>query len=946
MSIQFLDDIIKNENITQIHISRALNNHKKTIFSFIEYEEYNNTNENTIFWGVYDRKDLNNILNHNSKCWILWFKDDCNPNYESRRSNVYKILEKNNIVHLCLLNNTKKFLNHYDINPVMIRYDKLIGTYKPRKIIKRDSTPYSRKLYGFDINNYDIINNVEKIPDCDILNSYKIDVSTLFIDTNTKLDICYDNISKMLNILKNYKNILLLCSDHPGYGGAATNCNQLQLFLNKHNHNTFSIYYNFNNDKNKTYSSNDYYRIVDQDKLMDAINNCKFTPDLIILRNTVPIDINIIKNISPVYYIVAGIYKNKLDTYFHNITHHNKYINETVLNQIKGADKSFISDLKSQQILKNRYNLKTHLFYSNLVSYYNTYPVKKLNSNNKYTYGIIVSDCNRKIKNVDNMVNQLIQYNIEPRTVIIVGNGSEKYKEYGFNCFNLMTHDDILKLYDDIMYIYQDSYYESCSNVFIECLFKGCSMTKSIVKNTINSDHYTFTHIKSNILNANELHVKIFSSNEILCISNNITELDYVKKLRIECEKLNIKIKILFLNNKTQFIHDYGINVKIIDIYRKQDIQKYVSHILNNNNYLDTVIYEQTEKTKYITDIIDLFRNKINNPIKTILNKMTQKLRIFFNFAFTDKAYGGGNQWVSATINFLNKFDHIEITCKLEKNPIDIYVIIDPRKDRHFKKYSFDQIYNHREKYKKGKILYRVNDCDITRTQKRLECMIVKYIDKFDHMVYNSQFIKEYYVNKYNFILKKPTSVIYNTVNRNIYYPKKRNNVSKKIRLITHHWSDNINKGYDMYYKLAEWCKNRDDYEFIFVGRKFNDKYDTRNIQIKGPYSGKQMADELRAADIYVTASIYDAGPMHVVEGLACGLPMLYINHIGGTINICQLNDNKIGEQFSDFQNMLTKLDKIKNNYEYYYNNIIQNMELYNSDKCFIDYYKLFLCIK
>ena len=71
-------------------------------------------------------------------------------------------------------------------------------------------------------------------------------------------------------------------------------------------------------------------------------------------------------------------------------------------------------------------------------------------------------------------------------------------------------------------------------------------------------------------------------------------------------------------------------------------------------------------------------------------------------------------------------------------------------------------------------------------------------------------------------------------------------------------------------------CQNSNDFEFQFAGRKFNEQYKDPP-SIIGPFKGEKLANTLREYDVYISASIYDSCPMHVLEGLSCVLPILYI---------------------------------------------------------------------
>jgi hypothetical protein len=115
---------------------------------------------------------------------------------------------------------------------------------------------------------------------------------------------------------------------------------------------------------------------------------------------------------------------------------------------------------------------------------------------------------------------------------------------------------------------------------------------------------------------------------------------------------------------------------------------------------------------------------------------------------------------------------------------------------------------------------------------------------------------------------------------------------------------------------------------------------------VLGPYKGKELGDMLRECDIYISASKYDSCPMHILEGISCGLPILYLDHSGGVKDICEMADDKIGEEFNNIEECIKKIDVIRSNYEMYYKNIVKNIDLYNSNKCYADYTKLFLSLK
>lgn len=351
------------------------------------------------------------------------------------------------------------------------------------------SNIYYNNINQFKINNYfrnkKNSNNLINKKSIDMYNythnNMHNDIIDMYNDiiNNDKLEIINNNITDFSKKILIYKNILFLCADYPGYGGAATNCYNLSKHFND-NHNVYSIYWNYPNDVNKKYDDNDEYKIIEQSQLHYNLNNLKFKPDIILLKSVSPVDLKLIFK-CPLFFIIPGIFKNTLNTYYFNLNDKNlidKYINNNVLNQIKKSDYSFSNSSHTMNILKNIYNLNTDLFYSSFIQYYKRDIVIDDNfKNRKYEYGLIMSNFDRTIKNV----NESIKFLKDKKNVILIGKNSSKYKHLGFECIDLVDNNKMSNYYKQIKYLQQDSYYESCSNVKIESLFNGCKIKKRIV---------------------------------------------------------------------------------------------------------------------------------------------------------------------------------------------------------------------------------------------------------------------------------------------------------------------------------------------------------------------------------------------------------------------------------------------------------------------------------
>lgn len=267
--------------------------------------------------------------------------------------------------------------------------------------------------------------------------------------------------------------ILFLCGDKPGYGGAATNCYKLQQFFKTEGYDTYGFYFPY--EKTETIYKEDY--CIAQLSQLEATMH-RFNPDLIIVRSMAPKDIT--KYNIPIVFIVPGLYKNDLSKYYYTLTpeEHNTYVNNQVFQLMKVSTMIYVNSRHTQELLKTHHNISTRIFYAQCVPYYNKQMLTDDKfQNRKYQYGLIVSNFNRKIKNIETS----IQFLKDKDNVILIGKNSSMYKDYGFECVDLVDYDKMDSYYRQIKYIVQDSYYESCSNVKIEGLFNGCRMKPVIV---------------------------------------------------------------------------------------------------------------------------------------------------------------------------------------------------------------------------------------------------------------------------------------------------------------------------------------------------------------------------------------------------------------------------------------------------------------------------------
>ena len=330
-------------------------------------------------------------------------------------------------------------------------------------------------------------------------------------------------------------------------------------------------------------------------------------------------------------------------------------------------------------------------------------------------------------------------------------------------------------------------------------------------------------------------------------------------------------------------------------------------------------------------------------------------MKVLFTMKPPTSSNGGGCFFVKYMVDYL-KAHNIDITYQLE-NDIDIIMLMDPRKNR-TNLYDIDTIINFKKAHPHVKIIHRINECDAKRFKSiNLEPLLMYTAINSDYIVFISNWLKNYFCNKYPFessgkmtfahfsnrIQKDKNTNFANKLNKafvinngcdlQTYYPLS-NKISNKIKLVTHHWSDNYNKGFYIYNKIDKLLDQCKLFEFTYIGR-YNRDYTPKNIRLIKPMFGKELGEELRKHHIYVTASLNEPCGMHQLEGMASGLPVLFRNGSGGieeTIFGC-------GEMFKDIDDFLLKLVKIMENYQQYKSKI--NFDFINANRMAEQYYNV-----
>jgi len=309
-------------------------------------------------------------------------------------------------------------------------------------------------------------------------------------------------------------------------------------------------------------------------------------------------------------------------------------------------------------------------------------------------------------------------------------------------------------------------------------------------------------------------------------------------------------------------------------------------------------------------------------------------MKIFFNRIKRKESYGGGSHFVTSMVDYLEKKGHEVVFHMQEKDniikDIDVIFLIDPRPGDIG--YSINHVITYKNKINKNvKIIHRVNECDARKNTSFMDNMLIETSKHTNKTVFISDWLKQYFIEK-GFKDAKNANVIYNGCNINHFFPIKNKNTENKIKIVTHHWSDNWMKGFDLY-KFIDQEIVGSRFEFTYVGRYCKD-YKPKNTKIIDPLWGPALGDELRKHDIYVTASRFEPCGMHHVEGAASGMPVIYYKDCGGINELCKNH----GEMYLNFDDFKVKLELIANNIEKYKNKI--NYKNLDIEKCCEKFYQ------
>ncbi len=280
-------------------------------------------------------------------------------------------------------------------------------------------------------------------------------------------------------------------------------------------------------------------------------------------------------------------------------------------------------------------------------------------------------------------------------------------------------------------------------------------------------------------------------------------------------------------------------------------------------------------------------------------------MKIFVNREPVSGPWGGGNNFVKAFYEVASTHGH-EVTPVL-KPDTDIIFVIDPRPEN--KSPGIQQILTAKQSLPKSKIVQRINECDARKNTEHMDHFLLQCSQYNDMTIFVSKWMQEYFIKKG--WACGTVSHLHNGVDTEMYdyAHSQRQESDGLLRVVAHHWSNNLLKGFDAY-EFLDYLAGKGEIHFKYIGRH-RDSF--RHAQIVEPCVGHRLATNLANNDVYISASRFDPGPNHILEALAARLPTYVHTDGGGAVEFA--GDSHTFSNLEDIETIIKMKNHAKNDY-------------------------------
>jgi len=279
-------------------------------------------------------------------------------------------------------------------------------------------------------------------------------------------------------------------------------------------------------------------------------------------------------------------------------------------------------------------------------------------------------------------------------------------------------------------------------------------------------------------------------------------------------------------------------------------------------------------------------------------------VKILLNRRPVEGPWGGGNHFVRSFYDVGMRQGH-EIVSNFCPD-LDAILMVDPRYDD--LGISINEIVQYKAYKPSTFILHRINECDSRKGTNDVDGLLRECSRQSGASIFVSNWMKEYHLergwkcgNNY---------VIHNGADLNHFHPREKLK-NNKINIVTHHWSNNVLKGFDIYEAIDEFVGQNGDFTFTYIGRCRNT---FKNTKVVPPLFGAALGEELSKYDIYISGSRFDPGPNHILESLACGIPTYVFKDGGGCVEFA--GEDHVYSSFENLRTLLLSRNYSKNAFE------------------------------
>lgn len=254
-------------------------------------------------------------------------------------------------------------------------------------------------------------------------------------------------------------------------------------------------------------------------------------------------------------------------------------------------------------------------------------------------------------------------------------------------------------------------------------------------------------------------------------------------------------------------------------------------------------------------------------------------MNVAIGMRIRDGSWGGGNQFGATVSAYLRRQGH-RVDGTLERADVDLILLTEPRRASGSSTFNDIDILRYLLHVNpRAVVIHRVNECDRGRNTKLRDPRLAVANRCANHTVFISQWLQTHFQSRgYRFA---DGSVIRNGADREIFHSDGGAvwQPGERLRIVTHHWSNNWMKGFDLYARLDRMLGQapyRDLFEFTCIGR-LPPGLTLPNTRCQPPAFGADLAVQLRRNHVYLTAARNEGAGMHHIEGAMCGLPLLYL---------------------------------------------------------------------